>query len=63
MRTTRATYAGERWLIEVATDHGHTDAGGHGGNSIPERRTFVIANGPASRPASARSTPGSSTSR
>ncbi|MER7281134.1 alkaline phosphatase family protein [Dactylosporangium sp. NPDC000244] len=43
---TRATYAGEHWLIEVATDHGHTDAGGHGGNSIPERRTFVIANGP-----------------
>ncbi|WP_433222546.1 alkaline phosphatase family protein [Dactylosporangium sp. CS-047395] len=42
----RPTYAGERWLIEVATDHGHTDAGGHGGNSIPERRTFVIANGP-----------------
>ncbi|MEV4513455.1 alkaline phosphatase family protein [Dactylosporangium sp. NPDC049525] len=42
----RATYAGERWLIEVATDHGHTDAGGHGGTSIAERRTFVIANAP-----------------
>lgn len=42
----RASYPGERWLIEVATDHGHTDAGGHGGTSIAERRTFVIANGP-----------------
>ncbi|GHJ47227.1 hypothetical protein Cs7R123_45690 [Catellatospora sp. TT07R-123] len=42
----RPTYAAERWLIEVVTDHGHTDAGGHGGSSIAERRTFVIANAP-----------------
>ncbi|MFE6227862.1 hypothetical protein [Streptomyces sp. NPDC057854] len=29
----RATYAGENWLIMVATDHGHVDEGGHGGNN------------------------------
>ncbi|NUR84099.1 MAG: nucleotide pyrophosphatase [Nonomuraea sp.] len=42
----RPTYAAERWTVIVATDHGHTDAGGHGGSSIEERRTFVLASGP-----------------
>lgn len=42
----RPTYASERWTFIVATDHGHTDAGGHGGSSIEERRTFVLASGP-----------------
>ncbi|ROQ32551.1 type I phosphodiesterase/nucleotide pyrophosphatase [Streptomyces sp. PanSC19] len=42
----RPTYAAERWTVIVATDHGHTDAGGHGGSSIEERRTFVLAQGP-----------------
>ncbi|MFF8829767.1 alkaline phosphatase family protein [Streptomyces sp. NPDC015131] len=42
----RPTYAGERWTVIVATDHGHVDAGGHGGTSIEERRTFVLATGP-----------------
>ncbi|MFE0700507.1 alkaline phosphatase family protein [Streptomyces sp. NPDC058872] len=42
----RPTYAAERWTIIVTTDHGHTDAGGHGGSSIEERRTFVLAQGP-----------------
>ncbi|GHA10518.1 hypothetical protein GCM10010329_36590 [Streptomyces spiroverticillatus] len=42
----RPTYAQERWTIIIATDHGHADAGGHGGPSIEERRTFVIAQGP-----------------
>jgi len=41
----RATRAGERWLVLVATDHGHLDCCGHGGASIRERETFVIANG------------------
>ncbi|MFE2722216.1 alkaline phosphatase family protein [Kitasatospora sp. NPDC059327] len=41
----RATYASEDWLIIVTTDHGHTDAGGHGGNSAAERQTFQIVNG------------------
>ncbi|WP_299527786.1 alkaline phosphatase family protein [uncultured Streptomyces sp.] len=43
----RPTYASEDWLIMVTTDHGHTDAGGHGGNSDPERQTFLIAKGSA----------------
>ncbi|MBD0709825.1 MULTISPECIES: alkaline phosphatase family protein [unclassified Streptomyces] len=42
----RPTYAAERWTVIVATDHGHTDTGGHGGSSIEERRTFVLAKGP-----------------
>ncbi|MFF5207518.1 alkaline phosphatase family protein [Streptosporangium sp. NPDC000396] len=42
----RPTYASERWTVVVATDHGHTDTGGHGGSTIEERRTFVLANGP-----------------
>ncbi|QGV80474.1 alkaline phosphatase family protein [Streptomyces ficellus] len=42
----RPSYATERWTVIVATDHGHLDAGGHGGTSIEERRTFVLATGP-----------------
>lgn len=42
----RPSYATERWTVIVATDHGHTDAGGHGGSTIEERRTFVLAQGP-----------------
>ncbi|MFJ9829474.1 alkaline phosphatase family protein [Streptomyces sp. NPDC101160] len=42
----RPTYADERWTVIVATDHGHLDAGGHGGSTIEERRTFVLAQGP-----------------
>ncbi|MFB7517907.1 alkaline phosphatase family protein [Streptomyces sp. NPDC056144] len=42
----RPSYATERWTVIVATDHGHTDGGGHGGSSIEERRTFVLAQGP-----------------
>lgn len=46
----RSSYASEDWLIMVTTDHGHTAAGGHGGDSPEERMTFVISTGPA-RPA------------
>ncbi|GAA4227773.1 hypothetical protein FHR32_000750 [Streptosporangium album] len=42
----RPAYPGERWTVIVTTDHGHTDAGGHGGSTIEERRTFVLAAGP-----------------
>ncbi|WP_030728676.1 alkaline phosphatase family protein [Streptomyces sp. NRRL S-237] len=41
----RPTYAQENWKILVSTDHGHTDSGGHGGSTIQERGTFVIAKG------------------
>ncbi|MEU3775443.1 alkaline phosphatase family protein [Streptomyces sp. NPDC032472] len=41
----RPTYAQENWKILVTTDHGHTDAGGHGGSTVQERGTFVIAKG------------------
>ncbi|MFF3684920.1 alkaline phosphatase family protein [Streptomyces sp. NPDC002187] len=42
----RPTYATERWTVIVTTDHGHVNTGGHGGSSIEERRTFVLAQGP-----------------
>ena len=41
----RAEENGERWLLVVATDHGHVDEGGHGGDSRQERSAFVIAAG------------------
>ncbi|HET6355089.1 alkaline phosphatase family protein [Streptomyces sp.] len=54
----RPSYATERWTVIVATDHGHVDSGGHGGSSIEERRTFVLAQGPGiaagARPADTR---------
>ncbi|WP_338696909.1 alkaline phosphatase family protein [Streptomyces sp. Q6] len=43
--TSRATYGNEDWLILITADHGHTDAGGHGGSTWPERQTFMIAVG------------------
>ncbi|MFE2586488.1 alkaline phosphatase family protein [Streptomyces sp. NPDC059378] len=50
----RATYAAESWLIMITADHGHTDAGGHGGSTPPERQTFLIATGPTLSPGSVR---------
>jgi predicted AlkP superfamily pyrophosphatase or phosphodiesterase len=43
----RPTYADEDWLVLVATDHGRTDAGGHGGTSDAERTIFFLASGPS----------------
>ncbi|MGW0479707.1 alkaline phosphatase family protein [Nonomuraea sp. NPDC003214] len=39
----RPGFAGERWTVLVTTDHGHVDAGGHGGTSDEERTVFVAA--------------------
>ncbi|WP_327090984.1 alkaline phosphatase family protein [Nonomuraea sp. NBC_01738] len=38
----RPSYDTERWTVLITTDHGHVDAGGHGGVSDEERTTFVI---------------------
>lgn len=43
----RPDYARERWLVLVATDHGRTATGGHGGESPEERTIFYLAAGPA----------------
>lgn len=51
----RPTYGQESWLIVLTADHGHTAAGGHGGNTAPERKTFVIAVGPGITAGSTRS--------
>ena len=37
--------ADEPWLVVLTTDHGHINAGGHGGESAQERASFVIAQG------------------
>ncbi|MGW6904190.1 alkaline phosphatase family protein [Streptomyces sp. NPDC054940] len=34
--------ADEHWTVLVTTDHGHLDAGGHGGDTRAEREVFVI---------------------
>ena len=44
----RSTFASEDWLILVGTDHGRTDAGGHGGTSPDEKWVFFIASGTGS---------------
>ncbi len=43
----RPRYDREDWLILVSTDHGRTDAGGHGGTSQAERTIFYLASGPS----------------
>lgn len=42
----RATRADEEWTVVVCTDHGHVDAGGHGGDSVEERLAWIAASGP-----------------
>jgi hypothetical protein len=46
----RSTYSNEDWTYLVTADHGHTDAGGHGGSSVAERSSFIIRNGPGTTP-------------
>ncbi|MER7759543.1 alkaline phosphatase family protein [Streptomyces sp. NPDC097619] len=41
----RPNYGQEDWRILVTTDHGHTATGGHGGSTLAERGTFVLAEG------------------
>jgi predicted AlkP superfamily pyrophosphatase or phosphodiesterase len=43
----RPTFSSENWLILVSTDHGRRDDGGHGGDSVVEMTTFILASGPA----------------
>ncbi|MDP5228662.1 MULTISPECIES: alkaline phosphatase family protein [Arthrobacter] len=38
----RAAEHGEEWLLVVVADHGHVDAGGHGGGSDEERESFIL---------------------
>ncbi|MDQ0752672.1 putative AlkP superfamily pyrophosphatase or phosphodiesterase [Streptomyces africanus] len=38
--------ADEQWTVLVTTDHGHLDAGGHGGDTRAEREVFVVLAGP-----------------
>ena len=38
------------WTVIVATDHGHVDVGGHGGESDEERTAWIAARGPGLPP-------------
>jgi len=40
----------EDWTVIVLTDHGHRDAGHHGGDSDEERLAWIAAAGPGIRP-------------
>ncbi|MDT7842205.1 HAD-IA family hydrolase [Streptomyces justiciae] len=42
----RPSCADERWTVLVVTDHGHVDAGGHGGRTPQERTAWLAATGP-----------------
>lgn len=42
----RPTFGVEDWTVIVATDHGHRDEGGHGGDSWQERHAWLAAAGP-----------------
>lgn len=42
----RPSRADEDWTVLVVTDHGHVDAGGHGGDSLEERTAWLAAVGP-----------------
>jgi len=43
----RENRAAEDWSVLVVTDHGHLDAGGHGGDSDEERTAWMLASGAA----------------
>jgi len=49
----RPGYRHEDWTIIVVTDHGHVDAGGHGGRSEQERTAWIACSGPGIAPGSA----------
>ncbi|MFE2348294.1 alkaline phosphatase family protein [Kitasatospora cineracea] len=40
----------EQWTVIVVTDHGHVDAGGHGGRTALERTAWIAARGPGITP-------------
>jgi Uncharacterized proteins of the AP superfamily len=42
----RPTRDAEEWTVVVVTDHGHRDAGHHGGDSDAERTAWMVAAGP-----------------
>lgn len=44
--TARPGYRDERWTVLAVTDHGHLDAGGHGGDTDAERTAWLAAAGP-----------------
>ncbi|GLZ81109.1 hypothetical protein Afil01_59160 [Actinorhabdospora filicis] len=52
----RVTRSSESWRIMVTTDHGHLATGGHGGDSLDERSTFILATGDGITAASAPKT-------
>lgn len=45
-----AAESGDDWLLAVTSDHGHVDAGGHGGDSDIERESFVVLARPGRAP-------------
>lgn len=54
----RPSYADEDWLILVATDHGRTETGGHGGETLEETTIFYLASGPSAGRGSLEGSPG-----
>lgn len=46
----RPMYGEEDWLIIVTTDHGHLDAGGHGGDEPEVRQIWTLLHGAGLKP-------------
>jgi hypothetical protein len=46
----RPSYPRERWTAVVVTDHGHLDAGGHGGREPEVTMAWAAAAGPGIEP-------------
>jgi hypothetical protein len=46
----RARADAAAWTVILATDHGHVDVGGHGGESDEERTAWIAARGPGVPP-------------
>ena len=42
----RETAFNEQWLVMLVSDHGHKQEGGHGGDSVIERTSFIGVNRP-----------------
>ena len=53
----RPSFSHEDWLILVATDHGRTEGGGHGGETPEETTIFYMASGPSAQVGSSPDSP------
>lgn len=54
----RPSFPREDWLVLLTTDHGRTEAGGHGGDTPEETTVFYLASGPSAHVGTPSASPG-----